>query len=91
MRHTHEPHVSLPVHASPTGTHCILHEFYTPFQHDLNALLTAYGLPLMEWSTERKGARACPSVYRHWPLARMSSQTMRLPYRTSASSRSAQV
>ena len=63
------------------GTHCILHEFYAPFQQDLDALTSAYGLPRLGWDTSRKGARACPSTYRHWPLARVHAPR-RLPVRT---------
>jgi len=63
-------------------THCILHEFYTPFQRDLDALLSAFDLPPMRWDTAHKGARSCPGVYRHWPI--MHAQGQRLPYRTAA-------
>jgi len=51
------------------ATHCVLHEFYVPFQHDLDALMLKYGLPRIWWDTARKGARACPGTFRHWPMA----------------------
>jgi hypothetical protein len=49
-------------------THCILHEFYRPFQADLDVLLTANGYGPMRWDTARKGTRICPESSRHsWP------------------------
>ena len=47
--------------------HCTLHEFFVPFQHELDALLKQYGLPPMRWDTARKGDRTCPNDFRHWP------------------------
>ena len=57
-------------------THCILHEFYAPFQHDLDALLTEYSYPPLKWDTSKKGDRACPTSYRHWP-ARIQRRVQR--------------
>ena len=55
------------------STHCILHEFFAPFQDDLDTLLSGHSLPRMAWETARKGARSCPSAHKHWPslLARV--------------------
>lgn len=56
------------------GTHCILHEFYRPYLDELDALMRAHGLPLMQWDTAHKGDRVCPSTYKHWPLALMANR-----------------
>ena len=56
------------------GMHCILHEFYRPYQDELDALMRAYGLPLMHWDTAHKGGHVCPSTYKHWPLALMANR-----------------
>ena len=50
-------------------TQCILHEFFTPFQLELDALLAEYGYPSMRWETGVKGDRRCPAAYRHWPAS----------------------
>ena len=52
------------------ATHCILHEFYRPYQAELDALLATHGHPPMQWDTTRKGTQTCPSAYRHWPQPR---------------------
>ena len=48
-------------------THCILHEFYSPYQVELDALLKQHGYAPMRWDTASKGGKACPTAYRHWP------------------------
>ena len=50
-------------------THCILHEFYRPFQMELDALLAEYSYPPMRWDTRSKAGRLCPEEYRHWPAS----------------------
>jgi len=65
------------------GTHCILHEFFVPFQNDLDTLLGTRGLPRIWWDTARKGARSCPSTFQHWPV---QLAPWRLPYRTALES-----
>ena len=52
------------------GVHCTLHEFYRPYQAELDALLRELHLPPMSWDTSRKGDHVCPSAYRHWPAHR---------------------
>lgn len=56
------------------ATHCVLHEFFRPYQQDLTALLREYGYPPMEWDTGRKGGYSCPSAYRHWKHLRGNAQ-----------------
>ena len=48
-------------------THCILHEFYAPYQAELDSLLKQYGYAPMRWDTGSKGGKPCPNSYRHWP------------------------
>lgn len=48
-------------------TQCILHEFFTPFQLELDALLAEHSYPPMRWDTGGKDGRHCPAAYRHWP------------------------
>jgi hypothetical protein len=50
-------------------TQCILHEFFTPFQLELDALLAEYSYPPMRWGTGSKDGRHCPAAYRHWPAS----------------------
>lgn len=47
--------------------YCILHEFFVPFQYDLDALLAQYSLPPMRWDTSKKGGKPCPTAFQHWP------------------------
>ena len=56
------------------NTHCILHEFFRPFQADLEAMLRRNGYPPMQWDTARKGSQTCPSSFRHWPLMQVRGQ-----------------
>ena len=56
--------------------HCILHEFFAPFQDDPDTLLIGHSLPRIAWETARKGARSCPNAHKHWPpsLARVAQR-----------------
>ena len=49
-------------------THCILHEFFAPFQADLDRLLLEHDHPAIHWETSLQGKRKCPSGNRHWPF-----------------------
>jgi len=48
-------------------THCILHEFYVPYQRELDELLKQHGYAPMRWDTAHKAGQPCPSGFRHWP------------------------
>ena len=55
-------------------THCILHEFFAPYQLDLDELLKKYGYALMRWDTASKGGRICPRGYQYWPASTLRSR-----------------
>ena len=60
-------------------THCILHEFFVPYQLDLDELLKLHGYAPMRWDTVSKGGRMCPRGYQYWP-----AHTRRSPHDWSA-------
>jgi hypothetical protein len=64
--------------ALPYRAHCILHEFFAPYQLDLDAVLASHGYAPMRWDTSLHRADApCPTSYRHWPPSQQRVDSVR--------------
>jgi len=53
--------------ALPFATHCILHEFFAPYNSELDALFAEYGYSPMRWETRQHAdGSACAPRFQYW-------------------------